>query len=94
MARPGLDRFRSRDRARTGLYSFERRAMRPAPALERRFRADRRAWEHFQSRPPGYRRTTIFWVMSARREETRARRLAILIACSARGRSIPGLERS
>ena len=52
------------------------------------FRANADAWKFFQSRPPGYRHQATWWVISAKREETRARRLATLIADSAAGRTL------
>jgi uncharacterized protein YdeI (YjbR/CyaY-like superfamily) len=94
MARPGLAAFRAREERRTGLYSFERPPARLAPAYGRLFRADEGAWSYFQAQSPSYRRTSIHWVLSARREETRARRLGILIECSARGKRIPQLARN
>ena len=60
---------------------------------ERRFRVSPDAWEFFQSQPPGYRRTAIGWVVSARREATRLRRLETLIADSAAGLRIKELRR-
>lgn len=93
MAAPGLAAFRSRDQARTGLYSFERETMTLAPAFAREFREHKKAWSYFQTQPPWYRRTSVFWVMSAKREETRARRLRSLIACSAEGKRIGPLAR-
>jgi len=89
-----MTRYRARAESRTGLYSFERRPLRLSPPLEKRFRAAKGAWAYFQAQPPWYRRTSTFWVMSAKREETRTRRLATLIDCSARGRWIPALERA
>jgi uncharacterized protein YdeI (YjbR/CyaY-like superfamily) len=64
-----------------------------APELERRFRDNEAAWEWFAGRPPGYRRTATHWVVSAKREETRRRRLQQLIDCSAEGRNVPPLAR-
>jgi len=93
MAAPGLAAFEARTGDRTGLYSFERAAMRLAPAYERRFRANRAAWGYFESMPPWYRRTSTYWVMSAKREETRERRLAVLMDCSLRRAPLPQLER-
>ena len=62
-------------------YSFEQQRESRFPAAdERRFRKNRRAWDYFQSRPPWYRRTATFWVVSAKKEETRQRRLDTLIA--------------
>jgi len=52
------------------------------------FRANERAWTFFQKQAPGYRRIASWWVISARREETRARRLAALIDDCANGRRI------
>jgi uncharacterized protein YdeI (YjbR/CyaY-like superfamily) len=93
MAPAGLAAFERRDAAATEKYSFEREQAALDPAFEKRFRANRRAWAHWQERPPGYRRTATFWVMSARKAETREKRLATLIACSAEGRPIPALAR-
>jgi uncharacterized protein YdeI (YjbR/CyaY-like superfamily) len=74
-------------------YSFESKDVTLAPALVRRFKANRPAWEFYRQQPPGYRRTSTFWVMSAKQEETRGRRLDVLIRCSARGERIPLLAR-
>lgn len=94
MASPGLAAYAARDDARTGIYSFERRAATLAPAYARAFRAETRAWTFFQAEAPWYRRTCAYWVMSAKREETRAKRLAQLIACSATSKRIPQMARS
>jgi uncharacterized protein YdeI (YjbR/CyaY-like superfamily) len=91
----GLRAFAARKPEKTGVYSFERSraATLPTP-LEQRLRADRKAAAFFDSQPPWYRRTAIHWVTSAKREETRERRLAILIRDSAAGRTIPPLTRT
>jgi len=92
MTRAGLAAFEARRPERTGVYSFEQRH---TAGLEReqeeRFRADAKAWEFFEKQPPSYRRTAIFWVVSAKREDTRARRLETLIADSAAGRRLAQL---
>ena len=75
-------------------YSSERES--PAvlpPEFEAQLRANPRAWEDFEARSPSYRRTATHWVMSAKREPTRERRLAQLIECSAQGRTVPPLTR-
>ena len=87
----GLAAFRARDRA-TG-YSYESRPVELEPALLKTLRGNARAWAFFQSRPPWYRRTSSFWVMSATRPETRARRFELLVTCSERGTTIPLLTR-
>jgi uncharacterized protein YdeI (YjbR/CyaY-like superfamily) len=88
----GLAAFERRSDDRTGVYSFERETE-LAPEYDARLRANRAASEYFDSRPPWYRRTAIHLVMSAKREETRERRLAQLIADSAAGRDIKQLRR-
>jgi uncharacterized protein YdeI (YjbR/CyaY-like superfamily) len=94
MAPAGLKAFDTRDRARSGIYSFEQRAaLRLDAAAEKKFRARRKAWSFFQAQPPGYRKTATFWVMSAKKEETRARRLDQLIGDSGNGRRIGLLAR-
>ncbi|TMG78833.1 MAG: bacteriocin-protection protein, partial [Betaproteobacteria bacterium] len=60
-------------------------------ALLKKFQANKRAWTYFQSRPPGYRRICTFFVMGAKRDETRARRLQMLIEYSAKGKPLPML---
>jgi len=56
-----------------------------SPSFAKRLRADKGARRFFEAQPPWYRRNTQFWVMSAKREETRERRLAALIDACARG---------
>ena len=90
MLAAGLAVFEARDGERAG-YSYEERPTALPEAYERRFRAKKRAWAFFESQPPGYRRTAIHWVVSAKREETRERRLEQLIAHSAQGERIPQL---
>jgi uncharacterized protein YdeI (YjbR/CyaY-like superfamily) len=70
-------------------YSFEARVTELPPELRRRFAAEKGAWAFFQEQPPGYRRTATHWVTSAKRVETRLRRLAELIEVSAEGLRLP-----
>jgi uncharacterized protein YdeI (YjbR/CyaY-like superfamily) len=88
----GLAAFEKRTDEKTGVYSFERQTE-LAPEYDAQLRANRAAAEYFESRPPWYRRTAIHLVMSAKREETRLRRLAQLIEDSAAGRDIKQLRR-
>jgi uncharacterized protein YdeI (YjbR/CyaY-like superfamily) len=55
---------------------------------EEQFKVNKAAWAFFQAQPPSYQRVAIFWVTSAKREETRARRLAQLISDAASGRRL------
>jgi uncharacterized protein YdeI (YjbR/CyaY-like superfamily) len=75
----GLNAFDKRDEEKARRYSYEQESPKFDPAYERRFRANKRAWKFFHSQPAGYRRAATWWVMSAKREETRLRRLATLI---------------
>lgn len=92
MTPAGLAAWDRRDRVPVGAYSFENKPRRLPAAAERTFRANATAWAWFSSRPAGYRRTALFWVLSAKQETTRERRLATLIACSAAGLPIPPLR--
>ena len=90
----GLEAFEARDEAKSGVYSFEQREnAKLDKKAEATFRANRAAWRFFQAQPPGYRKIAAFYVMSAKREETRERRLRTLIADSAAGRRIGLLNR-
>jgi uncharacterized protein YdeI (YjbR/CyaY-like superfamily) len=90
----GLAAFEGRDPKKSGLYSFEqRKTIELDAALLARFKRNPAAWRFFASQPPGYQRTAIFYVMSAKKEETRARRLDVVIAESAAGRRIGLLRR-
>jgi len=85
MKPPGLRVYAERDERKSRQYSYEREQAQLDPALDAALRANRKASSFFDAQPPGYRRTATFWVMSAKQEETRARRLAHLIERSASG---------
>jgi uncharacterized protein YdeI (YjbR/CyaY-like superfamily) len=89
----GEKAFAARTTARSGVYSFEQRRTDLPPAYLKRIQANKRAWIFFASQPPGYRRASVFWVMSARQDATRERRLAQLMADSRIGLRIAILRR-
>jgi uncharacterized protein YdeI (YjbR/CyaY-like superfamily) len=90
----GRRAFDARDAAKTGVYSFERAlAATLAPSDEKRLRADPAAWAYFEKQPPSYRRAAYHWVISAKRDDTRTRRLDTLVADSAAGRWVKPLRR-
>jgi uncharacterized protein YdeI (YjbR/CyaY-like superfamily) len=90
----GLEAFERRTDDRSAIYSYEqRRDAALDPAHERRFRRNRAAWRFFEAQPAGYRRTAIHWVVSAKKDETRERRLATLIDDSEHQRTIAPLRR-
>jgi uncharacterized protein YdeI (YjbR/CyaY-like superfamily) len=84
----GRAAYEARDEKKTGVYSFENRPVSLPPALEARFRKQAAAWRFWDAQPPGYRRMMCWFVMSAKRDETRLRRLERLIAECAAGRRI------
>ena len=90
----GLAAFRARNADDPRRYSFETEPVALSPAFARKFRANRPAWRYFEAAPPWYRRVASYWVMSAKRPETRERRLAHLIERSAGETAIRLLERS
>lgn len=87
----GLAAFETRDEERAKKYSYENRPRQLGDPYEKKFRANKKAWEFYQSQPAGYRRVSSFWVTSAKQEETRLRRLEQLIAYSAKGERLPQL---
>jgi uncharacterized protein YdeI (YjbR/CyaY-like superfamily) len=92
MAPAGEDAFAARGEPSPEAVSYERRHEAAFDAdHEARFRGNAPAWEWFGAQSPSYRAMATFWVVSAKRPETRARRLATLIECSAEGRRVPAL---
>ena len=92
MTPAGLAAYQARDANRPGVYSFEQRRRALAPAMLKRLRAHAAAWAFFQAQPAGYRRGVAHWVMSAKRDDTRARRFEAVLACAASGRRIDPLS--
>ena len=92
MHEAGLAAFAKRDEARSGIYSYERQVQAKLdPASMKALKADRAAYEFFERQAPGYRKLVAHWVGSAKKAETRERRLAKLIECCREGRKIPPL---
>ena len=89
MSPAGLAAWALRDENRSGVYSFERKAATLDAEAERLFKRNKMAWTFFQAQPPYYRRVVAHYVSSAKREETRSRRLAALIEHSAKRERIP-----
>ena len=94
MTTAGLRAFEARRDDRSAIYAYEqRRSAALDPEQEKRFKKNAKAWRFFSAQPPWYRRNATHWVTSAKKEETRERRLATLIADSAAGRTIRHLTR-
>jgi uncharacterized protein YdeI (YjbR/CyaY-like superfamily) len=92
MTAAGLRAFAARDEEKTKRYSFENRPQKLPRDLERRFRANKTAWKFFAAQPPGYRRLMIFYVASAKKEETMLRRLDVVMGYSEKGERHPLLN--
>lgn len=92
MAPAGLAAFEARDPVQVGEYSYENRPLGLDEVYEAPLRANAAAWAYWRAQPAHYRRGAAHWVMNAKREETRQKRLAMLIEDSAAGQWI-GLYR-
>ncbi len=85
MHRAGLEAYERRAPERTGIYSFENAPRELPPEYEKTFRQNKAAWKFFQEQPAGYKRLMVFRTVSAKKEETRLRRLKQLIESSEKG---------
>ena len=90
----GLAAFRARRSDRSAVYSFEQAAPKLPAVYERILKKNAAAWAFFRTRTDWYRRTASWWVVSAKREETRRRRLDVLIERSEARLPIPLLPRA
>jgi uncharacterized protein YdeI (YjbR/CyaY-like superfamily) len=84
----GLRAYELREESKSRVYSFENAPRELPPEFEKTFRANKKAWAFFSEQPPGYRRLMIFRITSAKKEETRAKRLQQLIDASADGKRL------
>ncbi len=79
MTDAGRAAFDKRDEKKSAIYSYENRPRELAPEFEKRFKANKKAWKFWSEQPPWYRRNVTYWVMEAKKDETRERRMAMLI---------------
>jgi uncharacterized protein YdeI (YjbR/CyaY-like superfamily) len=87
----GRKAFEARRENRSGIYSYEQRRDQLEEPYASIFKKNAAAWTFFQSQPPSYRKAAGWWVVSAKKEETRLKRLKILIEDSAGGRRISSM---
>ena len=85
MQEAGLVSFNHRTEDKSKIYSFENEEVKFSPELEAIFKSNKAAWDYFQSLAPTYRKPSSNWVMSAKQEATRLKRLHELIADSEKG---------
>lgn len=88
----GLEVYQNRSKERSERYSYEQKKARLDEAFAAKFKENVQAWSFFQTLPPSTRKPSVWWVMSAKRQSTRERRLQTLIDCSAKGEKIPPLR--
>jgi uncharacterized protein YdeI (YjbR/CyaY-like superfamily) len=88
----GLAAYALREDKRTGIYAFENRPRELSPEYQKKFAANKKAWEFFKAQPPYYTKVCSFWVMSAKKEETQLRRLDQLIEVSAKAERLGLLQ--
>ena len=88
----GIAAFNKKEEKNSKIYSFEQKAVGLDENYERIFKQNKKAWKHFGSKPPSYRKACIHWVMSAKQEVTQLKRLDTLITCSAAGEPIPQMK--
>jgi uncharacterized protein YdeI (YjbR/CyaY-like superfamily) len=93
MQEPGLAAFAKRNDEKSAVYSFEQENPKLGAEAERIFKKNKAAWKFFKEQAPWYQRAAGWWVESAKREETKQKRLETLIMDSEEGRRIKHLTR-
>jgi uncharacterized protein YdeI (YjbR/CyaY-like superfamily) len=87
----GMRAYEARRENKSGIYSYEQRSVDLPPVYAKLLKKHAAARQVFESQPPSYRRMVMWWIVSAKREETRLKRLSILIDHAARGERLPAL---
>jgi len=93
MQTAGQKAFEARLENKSGIYSYEQRKVELDEPYGKKLRQNKEAWQFFQVQPASYRKAANWWVLSAKKEETRLKRLENLIDDSAHGRTIPQFTR-
>lgn len=89
----GIEAFDKRKEEKSGIYAFETEEKKLTAAFEAQFKANKKAWDFFHSQPPGYKKTALHYVMTAKQEATRQKRIDNLIADSEAGLRLKQLSR-
>ena len=93
MTPAGLKAFEARKENKSGIYSYEQRTAELPPEYDKVLKANRAAWTFFQAQPASYRKAAMWWIVSAKQEATRLKRLEQLIDLSAHEQQIPQFTR-
>jgi len=88
MTAAGVTAFAARKENKSGIYSYEQRSAKIDGAYEKQLKQNKRAWDFFYAQPPSYRKAIGWWVVSAKQEATRLKRLEKLIRESERGQRL------
>ncbi len=89
----GLAAFEKRNDERSKIYAYEQKNVILPEAYEQKIKANEKAWDFFQQLPSSAKQPSVWWVMSAKQEETRLKRLDVLIGSSEQGLRIPMIRR-
>jgi len=85
----GLKTYEVRKENKTGIYSYEQRSVNLPEPYNALLKKNEKAWSFFQTQPASYRKAISWWIVSAKKEETRLKRLEKLIAHSSQGQRLP-----
>ena len=89
MQAAGLAAYAKKEANRSNVYSFEQEELKLDEVYLKQIKANKQAWEYFQSLSPSYTKSTIWYVMSAKREATRQKRIQLLVDCCEKGEKLP-----
>lgn len=88
----GISIYEKRDQSKFSRASFEQKNIQLDKPFEDQLKANELAWTFFNQLAPSLKKATVWWVISAKQEATRLRRLATLIECAEKGEKIPPLK--
>ena len=75
----GLEAFNKRKEEKSRIYAYESETKKLAPGLEKKFKANKKAWQFFSAQAPSYQKTIIHWIMTAKQETTQLSRVTKVI---------------
>lgn len=94
MKAEGLQAYSKRKDSNSMIYSYEKEHAKLSKSYIDKLKANKKAWEYFNNQlSPSYKKQSVNWVMSAKREETQIKRLNILIESSAKGEKVPPIQK-
>jgi len=94
MQSAGWKAFAAREESRSAVYVFEQNEIQFTAVQEKRFRGKRMAWKNLYSGATWYRKTATWWVVSAKKEETKERRFKKLVENLQKGEVLPQMDRN